>query len=306
MRIAITGASGFIGQPLLHHLRGAGHDVLTIGRARASGRGPDIQWSPAAGTIDAVRLEGLDAVIHLAGEPIAQRWSPEVKRAIRESRVQGTGLIARTLAALSSPPAVLVSMSAVGIYGDRGDEVLDESAAPARDFLGEVAQAWEGAADPARTAGIRVVHPRLGIALHRNGGALGKMVPIFSLGAGGVIGEGRQWMSWISRTDVLRALAFMVGTPSARGPMNLVAPSPVQNREFTQALAHALHRPAFAPVPALAIRLLYGEMGAATVLSGQRAVPKALLEAGFQFAHPDLASALADALRPVQDTVSAP
>lgn len=273
-------------------LRAAGHDVLTIGR------GPDatVSWSPATGAIDASRLAGVEAVIHLAGEPIAQRWTESSKRAIRESRVQGTSLIARTMASLSPKPAVLVSMSGVGVYGDRGDQVLDESATRATDFLGDVAAAWEGAADPARDAGIRVVHPRLGIVLHRSGGALAKMVPIFSLGVGGKIGSGRQWMSWISRADVLRAFTFMIDTHTLAGPVNLVAPNPVTNADFTAALGAALHRPAIAPVPEFAIRLLYGEMGVATVIGGQRVRPAALEKAGFRFEYPDLPGALRVAL----------
>ena len=291
MKVAITGASGFLGTALVAHLRGGGNQVLRIGRRRSSGSQPDIIWD-ARTSIDAAALEGVDAVIHLAGESISQRWTAGAKREIRESRVAGTTLIARTLASLASRPAVLVSMSATGIYGDRGDEPLDESSPTGRGFLADIGRAWEAAADPARAAGIRVVHPRLGVVLHPDGGALGKMIPIFSLGAGGKIGSGGQWMSWIGRRDVLAALAFLLVTPSLSGPVNFTAPEPVTNADFTDALAHALRRPAIVPVPEFAIRLLYGEMGEKTVIEGQRVIPRKLLDARFPFIAPRLAEAL--------------
>lgn len=291
MKIAITGASGFIGEALVRRLQASGHTVLRIGRAGNGARRPDIAWD-AVSTLDAASLEGVDAVVHLAGESIAQRWSGAAKRAIRDSRVQGTTLLARTLAGLARTPSVLVSMSAIGIYGDRGDEVIDESSALGSGFLADIGRAWESSCDPARAAGIRVVHPRVGIVLSPAGGALAKMLPIFSLGAGGKIGRGRQWMSWISLTDTLRALEFALSTPSLDGAVNLTAPNPVTNAEFTEVLGRALHRPTFAPVPEFAIELLYGEMGRATVIEGQRVVPKKLLDAGFRFEHIDLAAAL--------------
>lgn len=291
MKIAITGATGFIGEALVRRLQGSGHGVLRIGRARNHGRGPDVVWD-AVSTVDAAALEGVDAVVHLAGETIAQRWTGAAKRAIRDSRVQGTTLLARTLAGLSRKPSVLVSMSAIGIYGDRGDEVLDESSSTGTGFLADIGRAWESSADPARAAGIRVLHPRVGIVLSPDGGALAKMLPIFSLGAGGKIGRGRQWMSWISLTDTLRALEFALATPALEGPVNVSAPNPVTNAEFTDVLGRALRRPTFAPVPEFAIELLYGEMGRATVIEGQRVVPRKLLDAGFRFEHTDLESAL--------------
>lgn len=290
MRVAITGASGFIGTPLLRRLQDAGHTVLTIGRARG-GATPDIVWD-AATSIDAAKLDGVDAVLHLAGESIAQRWTSDAKRRIRESRVQGTSLLARTLAALPRRPRVLVSMSAIGIYGNRGDDTIDESSPIGRGFLAEIGAAWEGSADAARAAGIRVVHPRLGIVLSPDGGALDKMLPIFSLGAGGKIGSGRQWMSWISRTDTLRALEFLVTSETLDGAVNLTAPAPVTNADFTSILGQAIHRPTIAPVPEFAIKLLYGEMGEATVIEGQKVLPKKLLDAGFEFSHRTLAEAL--------------
>lgn len=290
MQVAITGASGFIGTPLVERLRARGHTVLTIGRARRSGEQPDIEWDAKA-HLDATRLEGVDAVVHLAGENLAQRWTDDAKRAIRASRVDGTTLVARTLAGLARKPKVLVSMSAIGIYGDRGDESIDEHSAPGAGFLAEVGQEWEASADPARAAGIRVVHPRLGVVLHPDGGALGKMLPIFSLGIGGTIASGRQWMSWIARLDVLRALEFLLDAP-LDGAVNLTAPTPVTNAHFTEVLGRVLHRPTVAPVPAFAIKLLYGEMGEATVLEGQRVLPAKLEHAGFSFEHPALEGAL--------------
>lgn len=290
MKVAITGASGFIGTPLVRRLQDAGHTVLRIGRAHG-GSTPDIVWD-AATSIDTAKLDGVDAVLHLAGESIAQRWTSDAKQRIRDSRVQGTSLLARTLAALPRRPRVLVSMSAIGIYGNRGDDTIDESSPVGRGFLADIGAAWEGSADAARTAGIRVVHPRLGIVLSPDGGALGKMLPIFSLGAGGKIGSGRQWMSWISRTDTLRALEFLVTSESLEGPVNLTAPAPVTNADFTSILGKALHRPTIAPVPEFAIKLLYGEMGEATVIEGQKVLPKKLLGAGFEFSHRTLAQAL--------------
>jgi len=290
MQVAITGATGFIGTPLVERLRTGGHAVRTIGREKRSGEQPDIVWD-ATSHLDAAALEGVDAVVHLAGENLAQRWTDDAKRAIRASRVDGTTLLARTLAGLTRKPSVLVSMSAIGIYGDRGDEKIDETSPPGTGFLAEVAQAWESSADPARAAGIRVVHPRLGVVLHPDGGALGKMLPIFSLGIGGTIASGKQWMSWISRTDVLRALEFLLTAP-LEGAVNLTAPSPVTNAQFTDVLGKVLHRPTVAPVPAFAIKLLYGEMGEATVLEGQRVLPAKLEQGGFAFSHPALEGAL--------------
>lgn len=293
MRIAITGASGFLGQPLRALLTGAGHTVLSVGRRRSSGAPPDVVWDLDRGEIDDRALAGIDAVVHLAGENLSQRWTDDTKRAIRESRVRGTDLIARTIAALRPRPALLVSMSAIGIYGDRGDEALDEASTTGTGFFADTGRAWEAAAAPAAEAGIRVVHPRMGVVLHHSGGALARMLPFFSLGLGGRVGDGRQWMSWIARTDALRALEFLVMREGLAGPVNVTAPAPVTNAEFTRALAGALHRPALAVVPTFGMRLLYGEMGVATVVDGQRVLPRALLAAGFAFSFPGLEAALA-------------
>jgi uncharacterized protein (TIGR01777 family) len=231
-------------------------------------------------------------VIHLAGEPIAQRWTSARREAIRESRVRGTELLARAIAALDRKPRVLLSGSAVGYYGDRGDEPVDEESAPGTDYLAGVAREWEGAAGAARDAGVRLVLLRTGIVLSPRGGALERLLPPFKLGVGGPIGTGRQWMSWISLDDHLHAMEHALATNGLHGPMNLVAPNPVTNAEFAATLGRVLGRPALVPVPSFALELLYGEMARATILAGQRAYPKSLLRSGFEFSHPTLEQAL--------------
>lgn len=287
-RIAVTGASGFVGAALVPFLTTGGHEVRTIGRGAASA----VRWDPARGTLDAEALEGVDAVIHLAGENVGARWTAARRRAIVESRVQGTRLLAERCARMRTPPEVLVSASAIGIYGLRGDEWLDESSTLGDDFLAEVGQAWEAATAPARDVGIRVVHLRIGIVLNPAGGALAKMLLPFRLGAGGRLGDGRQWMSWISREDLVGAIHHAVQTPSLAGPVNATAPAPVTNAAFTRTLAQVLHRPALVPVPAVALRALFGPMADGTVLASQRVRPAALEAAGFRFLHPTLESAL--------------
>lgn len=289
-RVAVTGASGLVGQAVCGRLKGEGYAVVSVGRAHRD-TSPDIVWNPGRGEIDAGRLEGVSAVVHLAGETIGQRWTGDARRRILESRVQGTALIARTIASLRTKPPVMISASAVGFYGDRGDEAVDERKPRGGGFLADVVQAWEAAAEPARAAGIVVTHARFGVVIAPGGGMLERLLPIFRLGAGGRIGSGRQWMSWISRTDIARAAAFLVKA-SLGGPVNVTAPSPVTNEEFTRLLAGLLHRPAVAAVPAFAIRLAFGQMGEETVLVGQRVLPARLLEAGFSFEHPTLEQAL--------------
>ncbi|HQR18999.1 MAG TPA: TIGR01777 family oxidoreductase [Gemmatimonadales bacterium] len=235
----------------------------------------------------------MDAAVHLAGESIAAgRWTAETKRRIRDSRVLGTRLLAESLARLMRRPRVLVTASAVGIYGDRGDDILNEDSPPGSDFLARVGQEWEAAAKPAAEAGIRVVHLRFGIILAREGGALPRMVRPFMLGAGGPIGSGRQWMSWIALDDAIAAVLEALHNEQARGPINAVAPGPVRNAEFAAALGAALHRPALIPAPAFALRLLYGEMADAALLASQRVVPSRLEALGFRFRHPALPGAL--------------
>ena len=290
--IAISGASGLLGRPLAERLSGAGHRVLRLVRHDPV-RDDEIRFEPEAGRIDAGRLEGLDAVVHLAGESIAAgRWTPERRRRIRESRVLGTELLARTLAGLSRPPRTLISASAIGYYGDRGDEPLDEDAAPGAGFLSETCVAWEAATVAAERAGLRVVKLRIGIVLSAKGGALARMVPPFRAGLGGRLGSGRQFMSWISREDLLRVIERALAEGDLAGPLNAVAPAPVRNREFARVLARVLGRPAIFPAPAAAIRLLLGQMGRELLLASTRVVPRRLERIGFRHEHPDLDSAL--------------
>ncbi|HZV02024.1 MAG TPA: TIGR01777 family oxidoreductase [Planctomycetota bacterium] len=288
--IGVTGASGFVGSALAPFLTAAGHRVTRL--VRGPGR-DGIAWDPERGTIDGARLEGLDAVVHLAGHNIAAgRWTRARKRSILESRAKGTRLLAETLAKLDKPPRVLVSISAIGFYGDRGDAVVDESSAPGKGFLASVCREWESATEPARAHGIRVVTPRLGIVLGAAGGALARMLTPFLLGAGGPVGSGRQWMSWISLDDVLGVIGAALFDDRLQGAVNAVAPGAVDNREFSRVLGRVLRRPAFLPLPALAVRLLFGEMGRELLLASQRVRPAALDAAGFRFRHPDLESAL--------------
>ena len=288
LRVAITGASGFLGTSLAAFLTTGGHSVLRIGR----GRDADVQWDPARGQLDAKALEGVDAVIHLAGSSVAERWTAEHRRGIRESRVQSTRLIAQAIAKLARKPSVLLSGSAIGIYGSRADETLDESSRLGDDFLADVGREWEGETRAAEDAGVRVVHLRTGIVLNPAGGALAKMVTPFQAGVGGKLGSGRQWMSWISREDWIGAAHHALITDAVRGAVNLVGPEPVTAATFAATLARVLGRPNLFPVPAFALKALFGEMAEGTILASQRALPKALQSSGFAFAHPSLATAL--------------
>ena len=296
--MAITGASGLIGSALLRLLIRDGHRVSRLVR-RPAGPG-EISWDPAAGRLDPNDLEGLDAVVHLAGENIGVRWTKARKERIRTSRVQGTRLLSKALARTRRRPQVLVSGSALGIYGDRGDETLTENSAlgPADDFLAVVGQEWEEAAAPARNAGIRVAHPRFGVVLSPAGGALGKMLLPFRLGLGGRLGDGSQWMSWISIDDAVGGLLHLLLMESFSGPVNLVAPEPVRNRDFTTTLGRVLSRPTPFAVPAAALRLVLGEMANSTLLASARVLPKRLLASGYRFQHPDVGTALRHVLHP--------
>ncbi|MCC6243364.1 MAG: TIGR01777 family protein [Gemmatimonadaceae bacterium] len=289
MRIAITGASGFIGTQLSAFLSTGGHDVIRIGRGPVVPGKTDISWNPERGQLDPRALEGIDAVVHLAGASIGERWSSAHRAALLTSRVEGTSLLSHTLAQLTKKPAVLVSGSAIGIYGNAGDRPLDEFSAHGRDYLADVCVAWEAATAPAQKAGIRVVHARTGIVQGAAGGALAKQLPLFRYGVGGPLSDGNQWVSPIALDDEIGALHFCLMHESLSGPVNLVSPTPVTNAEFTATLAHVLGRPAFARVPAFALRLALGEeMANLTVLASQRVLPKRLLEAGFQFRLPTL------------------
>ena len=254
-----------------------------------------IAWDAESGSIDRAALDRLapDAVIHLAGAPIAQRWTDSAKRRIRDSRVNGTTALAKALAALGRKPSVLVSGSAVGYYGaHRGDEILGEDSPAGEDFLARTARKWEDATTPAADAGIRVAISRTGIVLGKDGGVLGKMLPPFRMGVGGRLGSGRQWMSWISLEDTVRALRFLLDTPTATGPFNLVAPEPATNAQFSDVLGHVLHRPSLLPVPSFALELAFGTMADNTILASQRVAPQRLAGAGFAFRHPRLEDAL--------------
>ena len=290
--IAITGSSGMIGRALVDRLRQNGKRVRRLMRSPDRASSDDIIWDPTRGTLDPRALEGAEAVVNLAGEPIAQRWTGARREAIRESRVRGTELLARAIAALDPKPSVLLSGSAVGYYGDRGDESVDEESASGTDFLAGVARDWESATAAARDAGVRVVLLRTGIVLAPHGGALERLLPPFRLGVGGPIGSGRQWMSWIALDDHLRAMEHAIATVGLHGPVNLVAPNPVTNAEFAATLGQVLGRPALVTVPSFALELLYGEMARATILAGQRVLPRKLLRSGFHFAHPALKEAL--------------
>jgi len=294
--VVVTGSSGLIGSALRGALERAGHRMVPMVRSGATGDG--VQWDPDRGAVDAGGLEGMGAVVHLAGEGIgSKRWNEAQKAKIRDSRVRGTSLLAETLAKLANPPKVLLSGSAVGIYGDRGDEVVTENSRAGRGFLAEVCVAWEAAAAPAKEAGIRVNHLRTGIVLSGRGGALPKMLTPFKLGLGGRLGSGSQWMSWISIEDEVGAIVHLLGDDARGGPVNLTAPNPAPNADFTKALGRALGRPAVLPVPKLGLKaLLGGEMAEEMLLGGQRVLPTRLLDSGYTFAHPDLPDALRTAL----------
>lgn len=296
MDVAVTGASGLIGTALVQSLEADGHRVVRIARSGAAGPNT-VLWSPDSGTIDTAGLEGLDAVVHLAGEGIAERrWNDQQKQRILTSRTKGTALLATTLAGLARPPRVLLSASAIGYYGERGAAVLVEEDAPGEGFLSDVCVAWEGATAPAAAAGIRVATLRTGILLDRNGGALAKMLPLFKLGVGGRFGNGRQIWSWISLHDHLAAMRYLL-EHDIHGPVNLTAPQPVPNADFAKALARAVHRPALFPVPKFGPSILLGgELAQNLLYTSADVRPEVLTDAGFVFAHPDIDSAFAAVL----------
>ena len=286
MNITVTGATGFIGRHLVQSLARDGHSVRALSRAA---------WDVLAGEPPAESLAKADAVVHLAGVPVAQRWSGGAKKKIRATRVQGTHHLVTALSTLSQRPEVLVCASAIGIYGDRGDEVLTEASPIATGFLADVCRDWEREADLAEALGIRVVKLRFGIALGRKGGALEKMLPPFRAFVGGRVGTGSQWMSWIHIADIVGLIRHAIEHPVS-GAMNATAPNPVRNREFARELGAALHRPAIFPVPAMALRIFLGEM-ASVLLASQRVVPRAAESTGYRFAFPDLGGALRDLSR---------
>ena len=293
LTVAITGATGMIGSALAAFLTTGGHTVRRIGRGAPRPGSSDIQWDPSREVLDRRALEGIDAVVHLAGANLAEKWTHAHEHAIRDSRVEGTRLLARTLPQLEHQPSVFVSASAIGAYGERGSDELDETSPSGTTWLASVTRDWEGAADAARAAGIRVVHPRLGIVLSARGGVLGKLLPIFRLGGGGKVGAGAHWVSWVALDDALGGLHWMLQRGDATGPINLTAPTPVTNAEFTKVLGKVLHRPAVATVPAFVLRLVYGdEMTREVLIGSQRVLPKVLERAGFEFRHRTLEQTL--------------
>lgn len=299
MRVTVTGATGRIGARLVAALRARGDDVTVLSRdpERATAAlGVDaVGWRPEDEPAPADALAGRDGVVHLAGEDVAQRWTADAKRRLLRSRELGTRNLVAGIAAADPRPRVLVSSSAVGWYGPRGDEEVDEDAPAGAGFLAEVCAAWEREAEAAEAHGVRVVRLRTGVVLDREGGALARMLPFFQLGVGGPVAGGRQWLSWVHADDLVALYLAALDDPAWSGPFNATAPEPATNRDFSHALGRALHRPAVAPVPGLAVRALYGEM-AEIVVTGQRAVPRRALERGFRFAHSDLDAGLRDAL----------
>ncbi len=292
MRIAVTGSSGLVGSAVRDRLRSEPVEVVRV--VRSSGTADDaIRWDPLTGATDLSEWEGVEAVIHLAGENIATgRWTAAKKRRIRESRVRGTQNLCRILTQLERPPATLVCASAIGYYGDRGDEELDESSEPGRGFLAEVCREWEQASRPAEEAGIRVVRLRIGVVLAREGGALAAMLRPFRLGLGGRVGSGRQYWSWIALEDLAEIAWLAVGNSGLQGAVNAVAPHPVTNSRFTRTLAEVLRRPAFLPLPAFAVRSVMGEMGEELLLASTRVIPRRLLSLQFAYRYPELKDAL--------------
>jgi uncharacterized protein (TIGR01777 family) len=292
MRILLSGAHGLVGTALTRAMEPEGHEMFRLVRYAPRDES-EIEWSPERYSIALARLEGFDAVVHLAGESIAEgRWTDEKKKRIRESRAKGTQLLSDALANLTQPPKTFISASAIGYYANRGDEILTEQSAPGDDFLAEVCVAWEKATLLATEKGIRTLNARFGIILDKNGGALAKMLPPFRMGVGGRIGSGKQWMSWIALEDVVGGIKFALANESLKGPVNFVAPNPVTNAEFTKALGHALSRPTIFPIPAFGVRLVFGEMADALLLSSQRVDAAALKASGFNFKHQQLQPAL--------------
>lgn len=293
-RILVSGGSGLIGSAVQEAGHERGWEVHTLVRRHRDAHGNAIYWNPGDANrgVPLAALEGFDAIIHLSGANVGRRWNREYRNTIVASRVRSTEALCDALGKVRARPAIMLCASAVGIYGDRGDQVLTEESAPGTGFLADTCKAWEAAARRASDAGIRIVHLRLGVVLSSKGGALGKMLPVFRLGMGGRLGSGRQWMSWITLRDAIRAMLFLIDRPDLAGAFNLTGPQPVTNAEFTQALAHAVHRPALFPAPASVLKLAFGEMAEQTMLASQRAVPSRLDAAGFAFEDTEIGPAL--------------
>jgi len=291
VNIAISGSHGFIGSAVTETLWGAGHQVTPIVRGESSVE-TGIAWSAETGYVDTAKLEGIEAVVHLAGESIQGRWTPQKKEIILESRKKGTRALAEALAQLAKPPGVLVCASAVGYYGDRGEELVREESEPGGGFLAAVVREWEAATEPAAQKGIRVVNLRIGVVLGAGGGALAAMLTPFKLGVGGRVGSGQQYMSWIALDDVVGAVEHALATESLRGPVNVVSPNPARNIEFTRALGRVLSRPTIFPLPAFVVKLAFGQMGEDLLLGGQRVDSAKLAASGYTFHYPELEAAL--------------
>jgi uncharacterized protein (TIGR01777 family) len=292
MKILISGSHGLVGSALIKSLEPEGHEIFRLVR-HAPNSQAEVEWSPDRYSIALARIEGFDAVVNLAGDSIAEgRWTEEKKRRIRESRVKGTKLLGDALANLTKRPKTFICASAIGYYGNRGDELLTETSAPGDDFLAEVCVEWEKATALATEKGIRVVNARFGVILDSHGGALAKMLPPFRLGLGGRVGSGKQWMSWIALDDVIGGIKFALANDSLKGPVNFVAPNPVTNAEFTKMLGKVLSRPTLFPIPAFGVRLAFGEMGDALLLSSQRVKPSQLEKGSYTFLYPELEETL--------------
>ena len=296
MKIVVSGSTGLIGSALKSALRD--HEVVPLVRRSVTSGEQALAWDPERGTIDRAGLEGTDAVIHLAGENVFGRWSQAKKQRIYDSRVKGTRLVSDALAGLHRPPATLLAASAIGYYGDRGEEAVTEESAPGEDFLAHVARDWEAATAPATSAGIRVVNMRVAVVLTTTGGALAKMLPAFRLGLGGTVGSGNQYLSWIVLDDIVDAILHLLAKPNLVGPVNMTAPTPLTNRDFAKTLGKVLGRPAVVPVPAFALRMVFGTEGAAMVQSGQRVLPARLIGSGFRFSFSEVEPALRHLLAP--------
>lgn len=296
MRIAVTGSTGLVGSALVPALRAAGHEVRRFVRTTPRPGSDELYWQPNEGRLDPSMLAGIEAVVHLSGENLGQRWTDAVKHRIRESRVRSTEVLSTAMTLVDPRPRVLITASAVGIYGNRGDELLDERSSTGDDFLGRLGREWEGATGPAASAGIRVAHTRSGVILTPEGGMLGRLLPIFRIGAGGKVGSGNQWLSWVALPDALRAFLFLLERDDISGAVNVVAPEVVTNAEFTRSLGKVLGRPTVTMAPAFALKLAYGEMAEATVLASQRVESRRLRDAGFEFRFPRLEAALREVL----------
>ena len=291
MNVLVSGATGLVGSALSTELESKGHSVVALSRSKPSSE-DTVRWDPSRGQIDASRLEGIDAVVHLAGENIVGRWTAEKKRKILDSRVQGTRLLAETVAGLSEKPRAMICASAIGYYGDRGNELLREESGPGEAFLSEVVEAWEAAAEPAREADVRVANLRFGIVLSPEGGALGTTLPLFKVGGGGKIGSGRQWWSWVALDDVVGALIHALENDSVEGAVNVAAPNPMTNAEYTKVLGNVLGRPTLVPAPAPALRAVLGEVADELLLASARVEPAKLKDTDYQFRYPELEGAL--------------